>query len=423
MTNKGFIIHADGDAFFAACEVARRPDLRGKAVVVGEERGIASAMTQEAKQLGIHRCMPIFEIRKTFPEAVILSSHFELYQKYHDNFISSMKKHFLYVESYSIDECFAWIPEVSEKELLVRIQKIKQEVELSLGITFSFGAARTKTLAKIASKLKKPDGCVILTQTSEIEKVLKSTDIRAVWGIGYKTSERLENRGLQTAYDFITTLSLVEVRKHFSEPIAETWQELSGVRVYTINTEFDDQKSIQATRALLKATDSPEILFSELSRNIEIACRELRALDLYAGMIHVSYSYKLGMSRHKHKCGIRRQLPIYTQNTEVLLKVAFELAKTIYTPGYIYKSTGVALSDLKQGKSIQNDLFGAQKREINVSDQWRCIDALNRKFGDFTVMYGSSLKSVSMRQEMATLRNAKDTYIYGLPLPYMGEVF
>src|SRR3989344_8296567 len=63
------IFPIDGDAFFASCEVATNPALRGKPVVTGRERGIASAMTYEAKRMGVKRGMALHEIRKVCPEA------------------------------------------------------------------------------------------------------------------------------------------------------------------------------------------------------------------------------------------------------------------------------------------------------------------------------------------------------------------
>lgn len=82
------ILHVDGDNFFVSCEVARLPHLYGKPVVVGAERGIATAMNVQAKQLGITRGMPVFKIKKEFPSVTILPAHFELYEKYSDNLFS-----------------------------------------------------------------------------------------------------------------------------------------------------------------------------------------------------------------------------------------------------------------------------------------------------------------------------------------------
>ena len=39
------IVHIDGDAFFASCEQMLHPSLRGRPVVTGLERGIASSMS------------------------------------------------------------------------------------------------------------------------------------------------------------------------------------------------------------------------------------------------------------------------------------------------------------------------------------------------------------------------------------------
>src|SRR5437868_5232300 len=73
------ILHVDGDSFFASCEVAKNPSLRGKAVITGKERGIVSAATYEAKRKGVKRGMRLFEVRQICPDAIILPSDYETY--------------------------------------------------------------------------------------------------------------------------------------------------------------------------------------------------------------------------------------------------------------------------------------------------------------------------------------------------------
>jgi DNA polymerase V len=415
-------MHVDGDSFFAACEVARRPDLSGKPVVVGEERGIASAMTPEAKKLGIHRGMPIYQIREQFPHVAILSSHFELYQEYHDNLIRIIGNYLPKIESYSIDECFAELPDIADDALEPLVRKIKNEVQRSLGSTFSFGIGATKSLAKLASKLQKPDGLVVLLHQEKIAIALRQTPIGSIWGIGYRTTERLVRRAIKTAHDFIQ-MPLADVGAHFAEPIADVWRELSGISVHAVHTTHDDHKSIQATRSLVKATEDPDVLFSELSRNVEIACAELRAMNLYTDAIHCFYAHKIGQSKYKYRRSAGVKLPAYTQDTKKILAAVQSLARELYKPGFKYKSTGITLSGLKRKESLQNDLFGIQQADFQVSAHWSAIDALNRRFGDFKVMYASSMRSVKERREDSAIRAAKDTYEYGLPLPYMGELY
>ncbi len=165
------IPHIDADAFFVSCEVARLPHLKGKPVIVGGERGIACAMSYEAKALGITRGMPVFEIRKRFPQTVVLPAHFELYYAYQKNLVSFLCERFSCVEVYSIDECFM---EITEEELAftdTALASLRKEIEETLGISYSLGLARTKTLAKIASKKNKPKGSFVMRRDIELQSI------------------------------------------------------------------------------------------------------------------------------------------------------------------------------------------------------------------------------------------------------------
>ncbi|MDE1940781.1 MAG: DNA polymerase IV, partial [Patescibacteria group bacterium] len=85
LTHRSFpraILHVDGDSFFASCEVAKDPSLKGKCVVTGKERGIASSMSYEAKARGVTRAMRLSEIKKLIPDVIILPSDYETYSLY-----------------------------------------------------------------------------------------------------------------------------------------------------------------------------------------------------------------------------------------------------------------------------------------------------------------------------------------------------
>ena len=101
------ILHVDGDAFFVSCEVAKNPALRGKAVITGKERGIASALSYEAKARGVVRGMRLSEIRKVCPDAIMLPSDYETYSLYSRRMYDIVRRYTPAVEEYSIDECFA----------------------------------------------------------------------------------------------------------------------------------------------------------------------------------------------------------------------------------------------------------------------------------------------------------------------------
>src|SRR6185436_4399105 len=156
--SENLYLHVDGDSFFVSCELSVHPELKGKPVIVGADRGIAVAMSMEAKALGVTRGMPVFKIKKFFPEVIILSHHFDLYQDIARGLHQILSAYFMEVEVYSIDECFALVQPFEikyyggEKNLIL---KLKNEIEKKLNVSYSIGLARTKALSKLASKLEK----------------------------------------------------------------------------------------------------------------------------------------------------------------------------------------------------------------------------------------------------------------------------
>src|SRR3989344_287954 len=223
------ILHVDGDAFFVSCELTRRPDLRGKPVITGGERGIASAMSYEAKALGITRGMPVFQIRKLFPQVVVLGSDFELYEHYSRRMYEIVRRHSTRVEEYSIDECFSLFRQGYAGQALPDIaRQIKRELQSELGMTFSLGLAPTKVLAKLGSKRDKPDGLVI-TDESNFTRELYHMPVGKIWGVGRQTEKLLYAYGVDTVGKF-AMLPHSFLVQHFASPIHDLWQEGRGER-------------------------------------------------------------------------------------------------------------------------------------------------------------------------------------------------
>jgi nucleotidyltransferase/DNA polymerase involved in DNA repair len=414
------ILHVDGDGFFAACEVARRPDLRGKPVVVGEDRGIACAMTYEAKRLGITRAKPIFEIRKEFPQVIILSSHFELYEMYSEKLYRILRSHLDTVEWYSIDECFAVMPAsfmLRHGSWHAALKFIKESVQEQLGITCSFGIADTKVLAKIASKYEKPDGCTVLLE-SDREAVLAKVFIESVWGIGWQTAPRLRKLGISTALH-LAKYNEKHLINFFREPLHDIWCELRGKRMYSIHTEYSHRKSLQATQSFAPASTDSSFIYSELSRNIEIVCKRLRGQGLAAKSFGVYIDSKM-VSRHYTSAQIT--LPFYTQNPVDVLRAVQGLWSTLYLPQYRYRSTGVSAYGLIPQGRIPWDLFECQQKKLEKDQYLLMFDQIQKKFGYESISLGSSLKSIEKRKNEQRARDEKDFYIWNLPLPYLGEV-
>src|SRR5512140_1486104 len=100
------LVHIDCDAFFASCEQALHPEYRGKPVVTGKERGIVAAASYEAKAKGVARGVPLWEVKKLCPDAIIVPSDYETYSLFSKRMFEIMRRFTDLVEEYSIDEAF-----------------------------------------------------------------------------------------------------------------------------------------------------------------------------------------------------------------------------------------------------------------------------------------------------------------------------
>ena len=391
---KNLFLHADGDSFFVACELTKRPELKGQPVIVGEDRGIAVAMSPEAKKLGVTRGMPIFQIKKLFPQVVILPHHFDLYQDIASRMQQILLSYSVTIEAYSIDECFALIEPSDvvyfggEKKLLT---ELKDEIEKTLGVTYSLGLGRTKALAKQASKLYKPGGLVILASEADEARALQATPIDDVWGIGRKTAPILRNLGIKTAHDFVSYPS-VEIINNFSKPLAVLQQELSGEPIFEVCNNVDprDQKSIQSTSTFRPASSSANIIWREIAENAEQACANARAVNLVSNKI----SFFVKTNKFKYYLD-EAKLSFYTSDPgEVLKSIEPRLPKLLKNKESI-RSTGVILHNLMREEDTPRDLFGHQDKALGDLIVEKTADKIRQKFGHDAIKRASSLKRKS----------------------------
>ena len=92
--------------FFVGVEVAKDPTLRGKPVVTGEEKGIVSALSYEAKALGVTRGMPIFQLRRKFPQVIVLPGDYRSYARYSAKMFDIVRRYADSVEDAGLDLLF-----------------------------------------------------------------------------------------------------------------------------------------------------------------------------------------------------------------------------------------------------------------------------------------------------------------------------
>ncbi|MSU54959.1 MAG: DNA polymerase IV [Candidatus Taylorbacteria bacterium] len=394
MTKKT-ILHIDGDAFFVGVEVAKNPKLKGRPVVTGEDRGIVSALSYEAKALGIVRGMPIFRVKKDFPKVLILPGDYESYARYSSLMFDIVRRYADDVEEYSIDECFADLTglepplKMSYRQIA---ERIKKEVNDELKLSVSLGVASTKVLAKVASKWVKPNGLTVIEPGKERDFLIK-TSVEKIWGIGPKTSIFLKKRGIETAEDFVAK-GISWVRQQLSKPYEAIWQELSGISVMEIDARPKTvYSSIQKTRTFHPPTNDRVFLLSQLSKNMEEACAKARHYKLVPKKISIflkTQNFKYSV------CDIILQSP--TNAPEVLISLVDERFEKIHSKSVIYRTTGVTLRDLQSGSVSQGDLFGDRAKADRFELIHKQIDLLENKFGKKMVYLASTHKALKRKK-------------------------
>ncbi|HTP63888.1 MAG TPA: DNA polymerase IV [Geobacteraceae bacterium] len=421
------ILHIDGDSFFASCEVAKDPKLRGKPVITGLERGIASAMTYEAKARGVKRGMRLSDIRRACPDAIILPSDYETYSLYSARMFAVVRRYTPVVEEYSIDECFAELTglrrplRMSYGEMA---RAVREELDGELGITFSVGLAPTKVLAKIASKWQKPAGLTIIPG-NRAHLFLKELPAGKVWNIGPQTEAHLRTLGVRTALEFARKDEEWVIR-HFTKPQREIWWELHGEAVYQLETaEKHDYASISKTKTFTPPSREREFVFAQLSKNIENACIKARRHGL-AARCAVVYLKSQDFRCDAAECALSAASAIPGD----IIRVIRPAFAGIFKEGTDYRATGVILTKLSEDRIIQPDLFGETLRLEKMRELYGTIDELAKKFGKHAVVLGSSLATFTTPQHegergTATVRARPairgETKRKHLAIPFLGE--
>lgn len=420
------IVHIDGDAFFASCEQAVDPTLKGKPVITGRERGIASAVSYEAKAFGVRRGMPIYEIRKICPDIIWLSSDYETYSLFSKRMFSIVRRYTPMVEEYGIDECFAELTglERTKKTSYSDVAKsIKAEIQRELGITFSVGLAPTKVLAKVASKWKKPDGLTAISM-QEIPQFLHKLPTEAIWGIGHRTAPKLARHKIFTALDFAQRPEWW-IKENVHKPYQELWYELRGVSVLPIVREGERVPySIGKTKTFTPPSNKQGFLFSQLSKNIENACIKLRRYNLGARRIFFCLR-----TQDFRQYGHELRFDCATASPNELVKMVEEHFSTVFDPKKLYRATGVVLSDFTEVN--QSDLFGESRKVEKIDAVFRAIDSIDHRYGKHTIFLGSSYKAITgktyhgqrggqARRTAALFKG--ENFRQRVGLPYLGEV-
>jgi len=190
------IAHIDMDAFYVSVELQRRPELRGRPVVVAGSgpRAVVTTASYEARKFGVFSATPASRARRLCPQAVFVAPDFHSYRERSRDVMAALHEQVDRVEVVGLDEAYLDMSGIERPRAAAR--RIKAAVREATGLACSIGIGPSKLVAKVASDADKPDGFLCLTAPEARERFAGRSP-GLIPGIGPKSVERLRRHGIE----------------------------------------------------------------------------------------------------------------------------------------------------------------------------------------------------------------------------------
>lgn len=380
------ILHVDMDAFFVSVELLRRPELRGKPVVVGgrpDQRGVVSAASYEARKYGIQSAMPLRTAGRLCPHAVFLDGNHALYGEWSDRVAAILAKYSPVVEIVSIDEAYLDLSGTGRLHgsPLATADKLLREITATTGLPCSAGLASTRLVAKVASDQAKPRGLLWIAPGCE-ERFLSPLGVRKIPGIGKVTESALRALAVETVGQ-LAAVPEEKLGKIFGQWGTALYRKARGLDSYEFVIDAEP-KSISHNHTFGEDTDDRALLDPMLSHLSQKACKRLREAGFEARTLTLTLRYA-GFDTHT-----RAKTLTEPTNLDVTISQVFrDLFEAHWDRRRKIRLLGVSLSTLTQG-ARQLDLLEGDRRE-KLERLARATDRLRDRFGFCKVQFGGSL--------------------------------
>ena len=272
-----WVLHVDLDQFIAAVEVLRRPELRGKPLVVGGDgdpakRGVVATASYEARAFGVQSGLPLRTAARRCPDCIFLPVDRAAYEAVSEEVMAAVRGLGAVTEVMGWDEAFL-AADTADPELFAR--RLQQAIKTATELDSTVGIGQNRLQAKLATGFGKPAGVFRLTHATWFE-VLGSEPVSALWGIGAKTAAKLAELGIATVSD-LATADVARVADRFGPTIgpwlvatargldsaevsAEPYVPRSRGREVTFQTDIDDWDQVRAEVAQLAAQVTQDVL-------------------------------------------------------------------------------------------------------------------------------------------------------------------
>ncbi|UOE21817.1 DNA polymerase IV [Thermobifida halotolerans] len=372
------VLHIDMDAFFTSVEELRRPEVRGRPVIVGGTgaRGVVAAANYPARRHGVHSAMPMARALRLCPGAVVFPPDGETYRRVSARVMDILRSITPQVERLSVDEAFLDVAGAHRRlgggpEHIARL--VRARVRAEEGLTCSVGVAATKFVAKLASTRCKPDG-LLLVPTAHVTAFLHPLPVGALWGVGDRTEQALRRMGLRTVGDVAHTPPDT-LRHELGQALGGQLAELAWGRDPRPVTAETTDKSVSTEETFDTDIRDPEAIRRELLRLAEKVARRLRAGG-HAGRT-------VGVKLRRSDFGTVTRSRTLSEPTDVAREI-FAVARELYAasglPGTPLRLVGIRMEGLVPADQVHHQLALDEHEQ-----EWRTVERLQdevvRRFG------------------------------------------
>ncbi|UDR03562.1 Y-family DNA polymerase [Citrobacter freundii] len=405
----------DVNSFYASCETAFRPDLKGRPVVVlSNNDGCVIARNAEAKRAGVKMGDPYFKQKDLFRRygVVCFSSNYELYADMSSRVMSTLEAMSPRCEIYSIDEAFCDLTGVRNCRVLQEFgQELKDAVYQNTGLAVGVGIAQTKTLAKLANHAAKKwqrqtGGVVDLSNLDRQRKLMAALPVEEVWGVGRRISKKLEAMGIKTVLDLADT-DIRFIRKHFNVVLERTVRELRGEPCLELEEFAPVKQEIVCSRSFGERITDYDAMRQAICSYASRAAEKLRGEHQYCRFISTfvkTSPFALNEPYYGNSASVKLLTP--TQDSRDIIAAATRSLDAIWKDGHRYQKAGVMLGDFFSQGIAQLNLFDDNAPRRGSEKLMEVLDHLNAKEGKGALYFaGQGIQQQwAMKREMLSPR-------------------
>ena len=405
----------DVNSFYASCETAFRPDLKGRPVVVlSNNDGCVIARNAEAKRAGVKMGDPYFKQKDLFRRygVVCFSSNYELYADMSSRVMSTLEAMSPRCEIYSIDEAFCDLTGVRNCRVLQEFgQELKDAVYQNTGLAVGVGIAQTKTLAKLANHAAKKwqrqtGGVVDLSNLGRQRKLMAALPVDEVWGVGRRISKKLEAMGIKTVLELADT-DIRFIRKHFNVVLERTVRELRGEPCLELEEFAPVKQEIVCSRSFGERITDYDAMRQAICSYASRAAEKLRGEHQYCRFISTfvkTSPFALNEPYYGNSASVKLLTP--TQDSRDIIAAATRSLDAIWKDGRRYQKAGVMLGDFFSQGIAQLNLFDDNAPRRGSEKLMEVLDYLNAKEGKGALYFaGQGIQQQwAMKREMLSPR-------------------